>query len=158
MRATPFRFLRGGWTSRHAGLVADTQIRNQVGLSHLYGSPRPLLFGRTEPEAPRSWTESGYGGERRKGAEHVETSFPSYSQKELIIEERRVKYSLDRKFKVKTAVRDLFAPTVLYNFFLLIRVINTDRLNKWIHQAIEYYEISYWDKLNKVEPIICTRR
>lgn len=46
---------------------------------------------------------------------------------------------------------------MLYNFFLLIRVINTDRLNKWIHQAIEYYEISYWDKLNKVEPIIHSR-
>lgn len=47
---------------------------------------------------------------------------------------------------------------VLYNFFLVIKVINTDKLNKLIHQAIEYYEIFYLDKLNKVEPIIHTCR
>lgn len=50
----------------------------------------------------------------------------------------------------------MFVPMMPYNFFILIGVINTDKLNKWIHQAIEYDEISYWDKLNKVEPIILT--
>lgn len=47
-------------------------------------------------------------------------------------------------------------PMAHYTFFILIRVINTDKLNKLIYQTIQCYEISHWDKLNKVEPIILT--
>lgn len=55
----------------------------------------------------------------------------------------------NREIKATNAVQNQFVPPVHYNFFILIGVINTDKLNKWIHQAIEYYEISYWDKLTK---------
>lgn len=84
-------------------------------------------------------------------------SFPHYNPKNVIIIGNQNELLLKRKSEVKSAVRDLFAPMVLSNSFLLIREINTDRLNKWIHQAIEYYEISYWDKLNKVEPVVRIR-
>lgn len=55
-------------------------------------------------------------------------------------------------------VQILCVPMAHYNFFILISIINTDKLNKLIHQTIECYEITHWDKLNKVEPIILTFR
>lgn len=77
MHTASFRSLRGGGTSRDAGLVADTRVRNQISLSNT--SLHPLPFERTEPEAPGSWTKSRYRGERQEGFKRVEMSFPCYS-------------------------------------------------------------------------------
>lgn len=67
-----------------------------------------------------------------------------------------IKYTIGEVRIVRVTVQTLFVPMAHYNFFILISVINTDKLNKLIHQTIQCYEISHWDKLNKVEPIILT--
>lgn len=52
-----------------------------------------------------------------------------------------INYITSEERKARVTLQILFVSMAHYNFFILIRVINTDNLNKLIHQTIECYEI-----------------
>lgn len=52
------------------------------------------------------------------------------------------KWSVGEERIAGATVQILLVSMAHYNFFILIRVINTDKLNKLIHQTIDCYELS----------------